>query len=83
MPHVIVKLWPGKSEQQKQQLSDEIVSSVKRLLGNGESSISVAFEEVAPENWTDEVFRPDILDKWDALAKEPGYGPRPDRGEKG
>jgi phenylpyruvate tautomerase PptA (4-oxalocrotonate tautomerase family) len=25
MPHVIVKLWPGKSEQQKARLSEEIV----------------------------------------------------------
>jgi phenylpyruvate tautomerase PptA (4-oxalocrotonate tautomerase family) len=24
MPHVIVKLWPGKSERQKQALSDEL-----------------------------------------------------------
>src|SRR5205809_795357 len=25
MPHVIVKLWPGKSEQQKQRLTDQIM----------------------------------------------------------
>ncbi len=82
MPHVIVKLWPGKSEEQKQKLADDIVNSVTKLLGSGEASISIAFEEVAPDKWIDEVFRPDILDKWDTLAKEPGYGPRRDRGEK-
>jgi hypothetical protein len=28
MPHVIVKLWPGKSEQQKARLAEEIVKDV-------------------------------------------------------
>jgi hypothetical protein len=28
MPHVIVKLWPGKSERQKQQLADAITRDV-------------------------------------------------------
>ena len=28
MPHVIVKLWPGRSEQEKQQLADAIVKDV-------------------------------------------------------
>ena len=28
MPHVIVKLWPGKSERQKARLSEEIVKDV-------------------------------------------------------
>ncbi len=82
MPHVIVKLWPGKSAQQKQQLSDTIVRDVTSVLGYGDASVSVAFEEVDPQAWTEEVFRPDILDNWDNLTKEPGYGPRPDRSEE-
>jgi hypothetical protein len=28
MPHVIVKLWPGKSDQQKQQLAERITSGL-------------------------------------------------------
>ncbi|MEW6625995.1 MAG: hypothetical protein AB1431_04310 [Pseudomonadota bacterium] len=39
--------------------------------------MSVGFEEVASADWTEQVFEPDILGKWDQLAKEPGYGPRP------
>jgi len=27
MPHVIVKLWPGKSERQKQELADRITGA--------------------------------------------------------
>ncbi len=32
MPHVIVKLYPGRSEEQKIKLTDEIVKDVIRLL---------------------------------------------------
>ena len=46
MPHVIVKLWPGKSEQQKVRLSEEIVKDVMKVLNYGEESVSVAIEEV-------------------------------------
>jgi len=31
MPHVIVKLWPGKSEQQKRRLAEEITKDVTHL----------------------------------------------------
>jgi 4-oxalocrotonate tautomerase len=32
MPHVIVKLWPGKTEKQKTQLAEEITQSVMHIL---------------------------------------------------
>jgi len=38
MPHVIVKLWLGKSEQQKVRLSEEIVKDVMKVLNYGEES---------------------------------------------
>jgi 4-oxalocrotonate tautomerase len=78
MPHVIVKLWPGKSTEQKRRLSDAITSDVRSILDYGDESVSVGFEEVAPQDWTDQVFEPDILGKWDSLTKEPGYGRRPE-----
>ena len=31
MPHVIVKLWPGKSEEQKKELADAITQDVMRI----------------------------------------------------
>jgi 4-oxalocrotonate tautomerase len=53
MPHIIVKLWPGKSRQQKQQLADEITRSVTSVLGYGDESVSVGFEEVsAGDGWS-------------------------------
>lgn len=77
MPHIVVKLYPGKSAEQKALLTEAIVREVTGILGSGPQSVSVAFEEVPSEQWTEQVFEPDILDKWDTLTKEPGYGPRP------
>jgi len=79
MPHVLVKLWPGKSDDLKAQLTEAIVRDVTTILGSSPQSISVGFEEVPSEEWTERVYEPDILDKWDALTKEPGYGPGPSR----
>ena len=74
MPHVIVKLWPGKSEAQKQELSAAIVRDVTSILGYGDESVSVGFEEVPPDRWEAEVYGPDIQDRWRLLTKQPGYG---------
>lgn len=73
MPHVIVKLWPGKSDQQKARLAEAITRDVMSVLTYGEESVSVAFEEVKPEDWAEQVYRPDIAQKPEQLYKKPGY----------
>ena len=73
MPHVIVKLWPGKTEEQKQRLAQAITDDVMKVLRYGEESISVGFEEVGADDWADKVYRPDIVEKSDTLYKKPGY----------
>lgn len=73
MPHVIVKLWPGKSEQQKHELAECITQDVMQVLMYGEESVSVSFEEVTADQWREEVYKPDILAKQQQLYKKPGY----------
>ena len=75
MPHVIVKLWPGKSEQQKKKLAVEITKAVMTTLNYGEESVSVGLEDVASKDWTEKVYKPDILGKPDTIYKKPGYDP--------
>ena len=58
MPHIVVKLWPGKSENQKQHPADAITKDVMEILNCSEKSISVAMQEVKPEDWAAEVYRP-------------------------
>ncbi|MBV8836131.1 MAG: tautomerase family protein [Alphaproteobacteria bacterium] len=73
MPHVIVKLWPGKSERQKQDLADKITRAVMDTLHYGEESVSVGFEEVPANAWMAEVYEPDIQAKPRTIYKKPGY----------
>ena len=58
MPHVIVKLWPGKSERQKQRLADAIARDVMEILHYGEESVSVAMEEIGATEWVAKAFGP-------------------------
>jgi 4-oxalocrotonate tautomerase len=74
MPHVTVTLWPGKTTEQKQQLSDAIVDSVTNILGY---AVSVGFEEVGAEDWMEKVYGPLVADRWSSLTHKPGYGPGP------
>jgi len=73
MPHVIVKLHPGRTEQQKQELTEAIVKDVTEIAKCPESSVSVAFEEVSAADWPEKVYRPDILEKEQTLTRKPGY----------
>ena len=73
MPHVIVKLWPGKTEQQKTELAEAITKDVMGILNYGEESVSVGFEEVSADEWRDKVYRPDIVARNSTLYKKPGY----------
>jgi 4-oxalocrotonate tautomerase len=75
MPHVIVKLYTGRSEQQKARLAEEITKAVMAALQSDEKSISVGIEDVKPEDWTEKVYRPDILGKQQTIYKKPGYDP--------
>lgn len=73
MPHVIVKLWPGKSEKQKKRLADAITRDVMEVLDYGEESVSVALEEIPAAEWAEKVYRPDIVQSPAKLYKNPGY----------
>jgi len=75
MPHVIVKLYPGRSEEQKTRLAEEIVKVVVAIAKSEEKSVSVAIEEIRPEDWAEKVYKPDILNNPEKLYKKPGYNP--------
>ncbi len=73
MPHVIAKLWPGKSEQQKSRLAEKITQDVMDVLHYGAESVSVAFEEISAQDWAEKVYKPEILNNPAKLYKKPGY----------
>ena len=71
MPHVIVKLWPGRSEQQKTRLAAAITKNVMGILYFGEESVSAAMEEVKSQDWVEKVYGPDVKGKWANSTRSP------------
>ena len=60
MPHVIVKMQSGRTEEQKQKLAEAVTKAVMAITGNGEDSISVSIEDFAASDWAEKVYKPDI-----------------------
>jgi 4-oxalocrotonate tautomerase len=75
MPHVTVKLYAGRSDQQKTRLAEAITKAVMSTLGHGEESVSVGVEDIKPDDWAQKVYKPDILNKSETIYKKPGYDP--------
>jgi 4-oxalocrotonate tautomerase len=75
MPHVIVKLYAGRSEELKGRLAEEIEQTVRSVLTCPEGTVSVSIEDVAPTDWAEGVYRAEILDKPETLYVKPGYNP--------
>ena len=73
MPHVIVQLWPGKSEEQKTRLAEAIAQNVMDILDYGEESVSVAMEEIKSGDWAEQVYKPATKQARAKLYKKPGY----------
>jgi 4-oxalocrotonate tautomerase len=75
MPHVIVELYAGRSEQQKKRLAVAVTKAVTSTLNYGDESVSVAIEDVSPDRWAEDVYKPDVLGNPDKIYKKPGYEP--------
>ncbi len=75
MLHVIVKLQSGRSEQQKAKIAAEVTKAIMATANCGEDAVSVCIEDVAANDWTEKVYKPDIIGNTDRLYKKPGYDP--------
>ena len=75
MPHIIVKLYPGRSEELKKKLADKIAKDIVEIAQCDEKVVSVAFEEIDENDWPERVYKPDIMQKKENLYIEPGYNP--------
>jgi len=75
MPHVILKMVEGRTEEQKQMLADALTKAVTASLGCDEDLVSVGIEDFKDEEWTAKVYVPDIQQRVGTIYKMPGYGP--------
>ena len=74
MPHIIIKLYPGRSDELKTKLANKVTEALVETISAKEDSISVDIQEVQPKSWAKGVFKTEILANYDKLYKKPGYG---------
>ena len=74
MPHINVKLYPGRSDELKSKLADKITKAVVEVMDSKEKTISVAIQEIPGERWPKEVYKREILGNEEILYKKPEYG---------
>jgi 4-oxalocrotonate tautomerase len=73
MPHVTVKMYPGKTDAQKAEMAEAIAAALMASAGTAERAISVSIEDVAQADWEAQVYRPEIVGRSETLFKKAGY----------
>lgn len=73
MPHVDIKCFSGRTDEQKRRCAEKVAEDISEILGCELSSVSVAIKDIEEENWKEEVWDKHILTDKDYLYKEPGY----------
>lgn len=53
MPHLSVKLYPGRTEKVKQDLANKLQDFVVKELGCDPKVVSVSFKEIEADKWKD------------------------------
>ncbi len=72
MPHIIVKLWPGRNDEIKNKLAKRIASTVVEELNIDMGDVSVAIEEIPRDEWGEKVYKAEIKDNPNIYQK-PDY----------
>lgn len=69
MPHVIVKLWPGRNDQQKRVIADRVIQAIVESAGVAPTTVTVGIEEVPRERWQEEVHVPEVDRKGSSIYR--------------
>lgn len=73
MPHFQIKMLEGKTEEQKQKLTEEVIKAAQKVIGFGDESYSVSIQDYSLNEWKERVYPVDILGNPKILYKKPGY----------
>ena len=73
MPHVEIKCFPGRTEEQKQKCAEEITKAITETMGFAASSVSIAIKEISQDDWKEKVWDKEIAPQEAELYKKPGY----------
>ncbi len=73
MPHIEIKCFPGRTEEQKNKCAQEITRVIAETLGCKTTSVSVAIKEVPEKDWKEKVWDAQIVPDGKDLYKKPEY----------
>ena len=73
MPHVDIKCFSGRTEQQKKECAEKIAEVIAETLGCKTSSVSVAIKDISEDEWKEKVWDASIVPDEKYLYKKPGY----------
>ncbi len=72
MPHIIVKMYKGRTEETKMNIANILADALSEKGGIDRSAISVAIEDIPKEKWKEEVCDKEFKDN-DNLYIKPEY----------
>ena len=75
MPHIVVKMLQGRTEEQKERLAAALRDTLMKEIGAGSAHVSVSIEDYTAEKWQ-EIFKEEITDKPGTLRIAPQYDPK-------
>lgn len=73
MPHIEIKCYHGRSEEQKKLCAEKVAQAAADALGCKLSSVSVAIKEIEKGNWKKDVWDKQIVPDEKYLYKKPEY----------
>lgn len=73
MPHIEIKCYPGRSDEQKRLCAEKVAQAAAEALGLSTSTVSVAIKEIEKENWKKDVWDKQIVHDEKYLYKKPEY----------
>jgi 4-oxalocrotonate tautomerase len=73
MPHIEIKCYPGRSDEQKRLCAEKVAQAAAEALGLSTSTVSVAIKEIEKENWKKDVWDKQIVPDEKYLYKKPEY----------
>ncbi len=74
MPHIILKMYEGRSDEQKRAIAQALEDAMMASSGCSSASLSISIVDVSPAEWMEKVYEVDIRHQERALFKRPGYG---------
>lgn len=73
MPHIEIKCYPGRTEEQKTEAAKQLAEAAAEILGCREGAISISIKDVPAEEWKEQVWDKEIVAEDNCIYKKPGY----------